>query len=68
MVCGNCDLSILANIRYLQVRCQGKLLEGAKVPWGSRGQSPLVGTGAKPPEANTFLVIEALSDHMYFLV
>ena len=48
---------------------QGKSLEGAKLPRGSRGQRPLVGVqgaeplgggeGAKPPEADTFLVLKS---------
>ena len=53
-----------------QGRRQGKSLEGAKLPWGSRGQRPLAGVqgaeplgggqGAKPPEADTFLVLKSL--------
>ena len=64
---------------YKQGRRQGKLLEGAKLPGGSRGQRPLAGVqgaepsgggqGAKPPEADTFLVLkswlEALSEHVF---
>ena len=51
-----------------QGRRQGKSLEGAKLPRGSRGQRPLVGVqgveplaggqGAKPPEADAFLVLK----------
>ena len=53
----------------LQGRRQGKSLEGAKLPRGSRGQRPLAGVqgaeplgggqGAKPPEADTFLVLKS---------
>ena len=52
-----------------QGRHQGKSLEGAKLPRGSRGQRPLAGVqgaeplgggqGAKPPEADTFLVLKS---------
>ena len=52
-----------------QGRRQGKSLEGAKLPRGSRGQRPLAGVqgaeplgggqGAKPPEADTFLVLKS---------
>ena len=51
-----------------QGRRQGKSLEGAKLPGGSRGQRPLAGVqgaellgggqGAKSPEADTFLVLK----------
>ena len=54
---------------YMQGRRQGKSLEGAKLPPGSRGQRPLAGVqgaeplgggqGAKPPEADTFLVLKS---------
>ena len=52
-----------------QGRRQGKSLEGAKLPRGSREQRPLAGVqgteplgggqGAKPPEADTFLVLKS---------
>ena len=51
----------------MQRRRQGKLLEGAKIPWGSEGR-PLAGIqgaeplgggqGVKPPEADAFLVLK----------
>ena len=54
---------------YMLGRHQGKSLEGAKLPRGSRGQRPLAGVqgaeplgggqGAKPPEADTFLVLKS---------
>ena len=54
---------------FTQGRRQGKSLEGAKLPRGSRGQCPLVGVqgaeplgggqGAEPPEADTFLVLKS---------
>ena len=57
------------SIGLLQGRRQGKSLEGAKLPRGSRGQRPLAGDqgeeplgggeGAKPPEADTFLVLKS---------
>ena len=52
-----------------QGRRQGKSLERAKLPRGSRGQRPLAGVqgaeplgggqGAKPPEADAFLVLKS---------
>ena len=54
---------------WCQGRRQGKSLEEAKLPRGSRGQRPLAGVqgmeplgggqGAKPLEADTFLVLKS---------
>ena len=45
----------------MQGRRQGKWLEGAKLPRGSRGQRPLAGIqGAEPlGGADTFLVLKS---------
>ena len=63
----------------IQGQCQGKSLEGAKLPRGSQGAAPpgggpgggapWWGSGAKPPEADTLfsakIVIVALSEHVF---
>ena len=56
----------MGTVQCIQGRRQGKSLEGAKLPRGSRGQRPLAGVqglgggqGAKPPEADTFLVLKS---------
>ena len=54
-----------------QGRRQGKSLEGAKLPRGSRGQRPLAGVqgaeplGAKKTLFSAKIVIEALSEHVF---
>ena len=58
---------------FMQREGMGKLLEGAKIPQGSRRKCPLAGVqGVKPPEANTFLVFNCnrstLRASWYFLV
>ena len=62
-------MKLTVSMSYPQGRREGKSLEGAKVPRGSRGQRPLAGVqgaeplgggqGAKPPEADTFLVLKS---------
>ena len=61
-------MTFLKCIRIIQGRRQGKSLEGAKEPRGSReqrpgggpgGRAPWWGSGAKSPEAEAFLVLKS---------